>query len=321
MTDKHSIQAEIASVQGFLEQIPLENVIDRMSFEARVEILREELLQAQTKPDNPAVSVFFDGPPVIGSRGIECGFAGKVLQLYAEAVQSKAADIDGKLKDGGQVPMRSQHELFFIHKQAGSFGFALEAARPDLDSADAERLKKAIKSVEGLIDGSLKGDRELASATHSTQWRVIRKVKQFMHTCSEARTLFRIGQEKEFIKPDSLVQLADAVRRLEGTKREETLILAGVLSGVVGGKRTFELTIEPGDAKGAATQADSAISTPKQHHVRGGIDRAIDHEQVKSLKDLLWKNCEATLKLSQVRQTKSYRLLSIKLLDETPGDA
>jgi len=75
--------SEINQIEYILAMIPEKNVMERESFEARLELAQEAL--KRLSPDDSNVKITFAGKPVIGQKGIFVDFATKALDGFTNA--------------------------------------------------------------------------------------------------------------------------------------------------------------------------------------------------------------------------------------------
>jgi hypothetical protein len=301
---RESLKAEIATVRGLLAMIPEDLVIDRASLTSRIENLEARLRECEEVEAPPRVELYFAGEPVIGTRGIESTFAAAVLDKYSQAVHARAADMRGRLKPHGPMPMRSSHKLFFTQRLAGSFGFALEAMPEDLEDEDVQTLRAAISSVDAVIDGSLRGDEQLAESIGSAQPRVLALVREFLSKVASSRAHFRISDQGRVVEALGYASVEAAAERLQRTHAEETVALRGWLLGILPENRRFEFE-EDGERRIVRT---------------GGIDDEIDSEGIERIdNECLHKRCEARFRVTRVgsgTRWVRYLLLEIKAIRE-----
>ncbi|MGA8599210.1 MAG: hypothetical protein WB676_31210 [Bryobacteraceae bacterium] len=87
--ERDRLAAEIATVDTILAATPASDVLGRISLTARREELQEQFASLQEREDNSArLVLYFAGDPVIGSLGIQAGFASIASVIFKIFVQS-----------------------------------------------------------------------------------------------------------------------------------------------------------------------------------------------------------------------------------------
>jgi hypothetical protein len=120
------LTSEIHEVEQILSSIPAENVIDRMSFEARLEIIKKDLERLPQNGETTSARLTFRGKPVFGSHGILADFGSKAASLFSDVFSMVMSDAKGILNASGPIPGKDAAPLIITGTAAGSFGFEFE---------------------------------------------------------------------------------------------------------------------------------------------------------------------------------------------------
>src|SRR6266702_8707634 len=124
------LRGEQEQLRRMLDKIPVENVIDRMSVEARLQDVEARLSAVRVDLIEPAhAKLTFRGKPVVGSHGIFADFGAAAVTKFIDAVACVAASISAPLAATGPIPNREQNQLLITSTAIGSFGFELEEYR------------------------------------------------------------------------------------------------------------------------------------------------------------------------------------------------
>src|SRR5262245_47168639 len=137
--ERAGLQADLAAVEALLGQrTPDEDPVGWMQFQARAESIRQQLEALDEELDTAAaVALFFGGLPVVGSRGIQAEFGGKVLERFQDAVSTELAATQGTVGTRGPIPLWARDQLLITGVARGSIGFVLEEAEPEGQLVDS----------------------------------------------------------------------------------------------------------------------------------------------------------------------------------------
>uniref|UniRef100_UPI00261B29EC hypothetical protein n=1 Tax=Dokdonella sp. TaxID=2291710 RepID=UPI00261B29EC len=130
--ERDFVHADFVAVSALLNQLSDEDVMSRLSLEARLEELRQRIAQFGAEPTAPmaSASLFFGGRPVVGGRGIESEFAGAAVTKFQDIVAKVLAHETRGLGQRGIVPNKGAATLHITNIVRGSFGFLLEEVQP-----------------------------------------------------------------------------------------------------------------------------------------------------------------------------------------------
>ncbi|MBF0401154.1 MAG: hypothetical protein HQL90_10350 [Magnetococcales bacterium] len=265
MSNEHlSIASEIKELEAILASMPEDDVIDRMSVEARLEVAREALatLSRQSPPEK--VRLTFRGKPVSGSHGIAADFATKAAGAFSDAFVVVAAGLSEGLRAMGPIPNRDRNQLLITGTAIGSFGFEFELPLPLQPSLFPDEYpRNAMVKLQTLLRLTVEGsDDEMAEIIEEIHPRAVRRVYAFLDILVQQQAWCGLEFADRFFRYSSHEQLKTSYERLKDDNiRESEEICQGEFQGVLPQGRTFEfkLTDQDGLIKG---KVDSAIEDP-----------------------------------------------------------
>lgn len=84
ITERNFLLSEITTLEALLATMPEEDVIDRMSLQARLAQVREELAALPPEAAIPKKAVLtFRGKPVMGTHGISADFGSRAAAAFS----------------------------------------------------------------------------------------------------------------------------------------------------------------------------------------------------------------------------------------------
>lgn len=264
-TRRNALLSEVKEIEGILDQIPVENVIERLSFESRLASARKaiELHPAQTDVEKARLT--FRGRPVFGSHGVAADFGSKATGAFADAFAAVVAGLNESLRYMGPIPDRAKNQLLITGTAVGSFGFEFElpapppAPTPDL-FPDQGKGGEALEKIQALLQISAVGsDDEVAELVEVIHPRAVKKISEFLSYLAQQQAWCGLEFKDRFFRFDDIEQLQMSADRLqESNIRESQESYTGELQGVLPSSRTFEfkLTDQAGVLKG---KVDAAI--------------------------------------------------------------
>lgn len=298
-TEAERLRAEIGTVERFLAETPEDSIIERMSWESRLEVLRERLAEVEAQPQAHPLSITFRGAPVEGTRSIDATFASKAVRAFVEATDTVTASlVTDDLRDRGRLPGAGARSLRIVATAVGSFGFELELppAPPEAPSLfpaeDADPHVEAIATTLRLLDEAATDDEDaISDLIAEIHPRAAAKVRAFASVLAEHDALFAVAFRDRQVRFDSDAQVKRVVESLaESDISEIDETHTGTLLGVLPESRRFE-----------ARLADGQV-------VQGKVDRAVP--DIGTFK-LRWENQEASLAFRVVRvRTRSRYILT-----------
>jgi hypothetical protein len=179
--ERDYIKANISEVTALLERVGDRDVMSRFGLEDQLNELNEALarLEAMSPETLASAALFFGGGPVLGSQGIESGFAGSAVGQFQDLVSMVHAHETVGLAERGTVPRRASSTLHITNIVRGSFGFLLEEVQPQLQIVDSS-LKTAVDEATRLLKAFGEDDEEqFRSAVEEIDQRVLATTGEF----------------------------------------------------------------------------------------------------------------------------------------------
>ena len=90
--ERDYIKANISEVIALLDRVGDKDVMSRFGLEDQLNELNEALARIEAAPTEPQASaaLFFGGKPVVGSQGIESGFAGSACRCGGSTTRARS---------------------------------------------------------------------------------------------------------------------------------------------------------------------------------------------------------------------------------------
>ncbi len=301
--------ADLAAVSALVEQLGAEDIMTRLSLEARQQELRETVAQLdRAEPETLAsAALFFGGKPVVGSQGIESEFGSEALQRFQDLVSKVLAHEAGALGQRGVVPNKNASVLHITNVIRGSFGFLLEEFQPQQALlAIATPLKEAVGKATRLLNAFGELDEEVfRSAVETIDERVLGTAREFFDLMRQNEATLRLvaGEDDRRFSHEAVARAADRATSTAVEDAEEAI--PGQLAGVLPDAHQFEFR-----------------SAGERGTIRGRIDRTLSADQLTSYnRELVNVDTVARVQVKRVRRNQavvreSYTLLGISQAKE-----
>jgi hypothetical protein len=271
------------------------------AIESRRKSLEEEMAQASPEPAKPRTVLFFAGPPVMGSRGIDAKFATDVLGPFLEMVKTQySAQKHGRV--GARGPRRGENEarLLLTGLPRGSFGLELSQPQAE-DFIAAEQLSDTLVRLTEVIAAAADTDERFSVSLDHVSPRVLPRLKDFLAVVASNNAY--LGVESGELK----VELP--VNRLEAA-----------LERVGSAKTTDRVVTLDGTFRGATLDSwrfDFRADGEPHEVISGRIADEVDDDAVTAMIQLTTKSCQAKLReitvtTSDGASRKRYELLALE---------
>jgi hypothetical protein len=298
--------ADRSAVTGLLAQLTEEDVMTRISLEARLEELQQTIADLADEVEAPTASamLFFGGRPVLGSRGIESEFAGSAVTKFQDIVAKMLAHETGGLGQRGIVPNKSAATLHITNIVRGSFGFLLEEVEPQQPLMDTQ-LKTAVNDVTRLLDAFGEPDEEeFRTAVETIDQRLLGTAREFFDLMRHNGATLRLvaGDLDRSFGTAAVTRAAE--RATSTTVEDAEEALHGQLAGVLPDAHQFE------------------FRTAELGTIRGRVDRALSADKLAQFnKDLVNVNGQAVLRVRRILRDGAvvreiYTLVSLEEAEE-----
>ena len=305
--------SEINELETILAQIPADRVIDRMSFETRLNNAKEAIARINPKNLPKKARLTFRGNPVFGSHGIAAEFASKASTSFTEAFTAIVASINENLRYMGPIPDKQKNQLIITGTAIGSFGFEYElpSANAGADPTQLEmnygapqNTEVAMQKLEELFRVASAGnDDDLSELVDEIHPRAVKKVAEFLTYISDQEAWCGLDFNDSTFRFDGSNQVRNSAQRLNADNiRDTTEEFTGRFEGALPTSRTFEF--KPVDQKGI---------------IRGKIGPDIEDTHVIN-RNHLEKLVKVTLNVIQVGQGRPrYTLAKLEDIKNADG--
>lgn len=247
LQEYRQLMAERVSLQRLLEEIPVEDILDRSSLQSRLETVEHELSQVTPPKREPArARLTFRGRPVVGQHGIYAEFGAKATSAFTDAVAKIAAALSGELAPMGPIPNRDESRLLITGTALGSFGFELEEAPLDnqLDFGDNTIAGEALELTQNLLKGTVGSDEELADSAVATNQRAVAAIRSFLELLATNDAVCGFQFNDKLFQFKDVGEVRRGVERLsQDNLHEEETQLIGEFQGVLPKARSFEFKL------------------------------------------------------------------------------
>jgi hypothetical protein len=241
------LQAELTELSRILEQIPETDVIDRMSFQYRLDAVKQMLAEVPAGVREPVhVRLTFRGKPIVGSHGMFAEFGADAVNNFASAVAAIGASKNGPLGTRGTLPNRDDFRLLITGTALGSFGFELEEAPKDnaMLFPELSLVEAAIEQTKTIMEATIGTDDELTDAVSEVDPRAIDALRAFLKTMADQEAVCTLQFKDTGFSFSDVGQ----VRRSEGRLSQDNIhenerLIEGAFQGVLPKRRTFEFKI------------------------------------------------------------------------------
>jgi hypothetical protein len=251
-------KAEAASLSTMLSRLEPDDYLGRVGLESRLKELEEVGYGAEEElPETMAsANLFFGGEPVIGSTGIESGFAGRAISTFQDLVAKLAIEDRRFLGQRGPLPAHDDAKLHVTGILRGSFGFRLEELQP-IGSIFATSLKGAVERATHMLEAFSDASEESFEETlGATDPRSLMAARDFFALLGANNATLRLqaGEAELEISRPAIERARE--RALSSQVDEDTRYVDGRLSGLLPDAHMFELEIPGQDVlSGKVTRA------------------------------------------------------------------
>jgi hypothetical protein len=239
--ERNELLAEKGALLRLLADIPEEDVLDRMSFQSRLDDVEARLDAEPAKREPARARLTFRGKPVVGSHGILADFAATASKAFTDAVSMMAAAQTGPLAPVGPIPDRGANQLLITSTAIGSFGFEFEEVPSNSLLWDESPVVQALEQTQNVLLASTQSDDDLADVVAGTDLRAIAAVKFFLDTLVGNEAVCALEFENKTFRFDDMIQIQRSLDRLSAENLHEDLqTITGEFTGILPNRRTFE---------------------------------------------------------------------------------
>jgi hypothetical protein len=242
------LTAELATLRDLIAQLPADDVLTRVGLESRQKEVSAEIdsLGAYAEK-NASVALMFGGRPVIGSRGIEAGFATEAVAEFQNLVTNIWGIAEqGDVGSPGPVSDSDRSQLHITSLLHGSVGFLLEEV-DDESPMFTTSLKRAAAEATTVIAAFASEDEDrFSNVLETVDKRVLGNAREFFSK------MYRNGATLRLVEGDTELELMSeqvsrAYDRAENATIDEVdTPISGILLGLLPLSRKFELRSDDG---------------------------------------------------------------------------
>ncbi len=255
--------SERATLSRMIGQTDESEVIARMSLEARLQEVQEQLEAYEgLSPRLINASLTFRGSPVVGSRGIDAAFGPDAVKSFATAVGLVGASKHGPLAHTGPVPHREEHRLLITSTTIGSFGFQVEEAtqRPAF-VGESTPVEMAIAQVKAILEASVGTDEQLSEVIDETDRRALGAIKAFLKKVADGNAVCALEFGGDVFRFTDVAQVRRSENRLSDDNiQEDDVMLTGYFEGFLPVSRRADFHIEETTADFLSEAVGTVIS-------------------------------------------------------------
>lgn len=243
-----NISSEIKQLKQLLDQIPEENVIDRLGLKNRLVAAERRLGTTNPYHLSKSAKLTFRGAPVVGSESISANFAARATKLFSDAVAAVSAGLSGPLHFSGPIPNNNINQLMITGTAIGSFGFEFELPKVNNFDLCPEQsvVEKAVDGIRDLFEVSAQGsDDQLNDLVEEIHPRAIGIIHDFLSFLSEQNAKCGLEFNNKFFRFFDDQQLQKSIQRLDHENIKETeIFFNGSFRGILPESRSFEFRSE-----------------------------------------------------------------------------
>lgn len=243
----HQLQADRATLERLLDQLPTTSVIERMGLEARKREI-EDAIASHPSPSREPVHarLTFSGKPIVGSHGMFAEFGAAVIKAFTDVIVSLGASQSDQLGARGAIPNREEFQLLITGTALGSFGFELEEAPKDGTLfPEMSIIEPAIEQAKSILEASLGTDDELTEAISEADPRALLALRDFLKKMEDNEAICALEFKGEVFRFEDVGQIRRSESRLSQENiHEEDINIAGQFLGVLPKHRTFEFLVK-----------------------------------------------------------------------------
>lgn len=277
--DYRFLLSEQATLKRLIDQTSPGNGIGRMSLQARLRKVEEELKAYEGySPRVVNARLTFRGKPVVERRGINADFGADAAKAFAESVTRIGAGWRSPLPASGRIPNAGEYQLLITGTATGSFGFQLEdAAQQPALKGQSTPVELAIKKVKEILEASVATDEELLEAIADTDRRALDSVQAFLKKMADSEAMCALEFQGDEFRFRDTTQVRRSENRLSNDNiQEDEVALSGQFQGFLPHSRRAEFLL-------SATDADflqDAIGTVVSGRVEPAVDDTVSINEI-----------------------------------------
>jgi hypothetical protein len=189
---RHFLQKDLLEMDRLIDLSGDDPITGAALAKRRQSLAKELEASAPAAPARPRTVLFFAGPPVLGTQGIDAQFATSALHPFLEMVKTQySAQKHGRV--GARGPRRDEAEarLLLTGLPRGSFG--LELSQPQaMDFVSSEQLSDVLVRLTEVIASAGQSDENFAVALDKIEPRVLPRLKDFLEVVATQNAYLQV---------------------------------------------------------------------------------------------------------------------------------
>jgi len=273
---------QVASMDRFLEWAG-DDPLMGPGLRARREEFARKAEESPATPAPPRAVLFFTGPAVEGSSGIEVEFMTRVLEHFQQMVKTQYAFTKhGKVGDRARQAGAAESKLLLTGTPRGSFGIELSQPRAG-DFLAAGQLSETLVQVTRLIRAAGQDDEEFGAELDDVPPRILSRLQRFFKVLADSNASLRMESGPLRVKLDAreVAQGAERVSKVE--KAASKIELAGTFRGATLDTWRFDFRAQDGRT------------------ISGRISSEVSDEDAAAMNQFTNRECLATLAVTTLR--------------------
>jgi hypothetical protein len=312
--DRDHVAAELSAVERLLANTPANDFLGRMGLESRRKHLVERLASlAEMVESRAKVALYFGGEPVIGSVGVQAGFATNAVGTFQDLLSKVwGSSAGGTIAAMGPIKDKPASQLHITNLVHGSFGFLLEELDEQGEPMFPTPLRAAAEqAAEYIASFAAEDEHRFSEIIEQINPRVFQSLRQFFGHVYREQATFRMVEGERDERFDRAAVERAWHRVDESSVDEEEMHAQGRLLGVIPMRRRFEF--EP---DGAQTILEGKVSDDFSHSY---LER-INNEQIAGKR---WRAVFRKRIVAKIGRPpyEAYTLTKLEEIEEPPPGA
>lgn len=304
MTDQlksERLREEATELESIIGELDEDDPFTRVSFEQRLEQVRQELDELESTEQRLASSaLIFEGEPVHGDEGIEANFGTSVVKQYRDLVAATFGELsaEGGLSNRGRFPgMRDAKLLITEVIHGNSVGFELKEQPTETRELVQTGLHQAVERASQLLEDAAYHEEEFMEALTDHDERVLKKLKSFFQRIDSGGATLRLVSDAVDTTFDASA-ISRGLERVSETQIEVQQVQRdGKLLGILPRAGKFEFYSDE-------TLIDGRVA-----------DELTQSQLVAWIEEFIDRSCRATFQVKTVtrhgRSTQKFTLLEV----------
>ena len=236
------LRAELSTLQGMIDRLPAQSLLERNSLEFRKSQVEEELRANASPPqESGSVRLIFGGRPIASNHGVHATFGAAAVKDFANVVATIGISQRTTLRMRGALPNHDDYDFLITDIATGSFGFELQPTPGSRRSHGRFPIETAIIRTKSILQATIGTDEELTNAISEIHPRALKALHVFLKRMADQEAVCSIEFRDEIFRFLDVGQVRHSERRLrQENLHEETRVVKGRFLGALPSQRVFE---------------------------------------------------------------------------------